>query len=272
MSGSLRVIGVLRSCFREKFGTPRQPHLAPAATASLTVSAEHVPAQSLVGLERFSHVWLLSWFHLNTNKRYLPKVHPPRLKGGSIGLFASRSPHRPNPIGLSLARLLRVEGDTLHLSGIDLVDGTPILDLKPYIPESDCVPGASAGWTRDAPVRSFKVAFAPKALSDIAAAEERLKTGGVRTLLAQLLRQDIRNPRDRAQGAEGRDLGFFLHDFEARFSVRGGTATVLRLETGKTMHKGARRRAPRPHSRAGDTFPPPLPSNLERGVREPSAR
>ncbi|HAH07743.1 MAG TPA: tRNA (N6-threonylcarbamoyladenosine(37)-N6)-methyltransferase TrmO, partial [Elusimicrobia bacterium] len=196
------------------------------------------------GLERFSHIWLLPSFPLNTNTRFVPKVHPPRLRGRSIGLFASRAPQRPNPIGLSLVRLERVEGDTLHLSGVDLVDGTPILDVKPYIPESDCVPGASAGWTEDAPFAAMKVAFEPRALEDIAAAEARLKTSGIRELLTQILSQDIRNPRDKAQNKEGRDLGFFLLDFEARFSVSRGTAAVLRLETGSKMHKKERRTPP----------------------------
>ena len=239
----LRVIGVLSSCFREKFGTPRQGHLAPGATATLTVRPEHSPAQSLAGLEGFSHVWLVSWFHLNTNKKPVAKVHPPRLKGRTVGLFASRSPHRPNPLGLSLARLVKVEGATLHLSGIDLVDGTPILDIKPYIPASDGAPDASSGWTADSPFPALRVAFTQQALGDIAVAEMRLKTAGLRDLLAQLLGQDIRNPRDRVQTRDGRDLGFFLHDFDAHFSVRDGTATVLRLETGTTMHRKERRQA-----------------------------
>lgn len=237
-----RPIGLLRSCFREKFGTPRQPHLTPGATASLTVAAEYLPEQSLIGLERFSHVWLISHLHLNTNMKFLPKVHPPRLKGRTIGLFASRSPHRPNPLGLSLARLIKVSGDTLHLSGIDLIDGTPILDVKPYIPECDSVPEASAGWTVDAPFTTLKVALSARSLADIAAAEGRLKLGGLGMLLTDILSQDIRNPRDRAQGTQGLDLGFFLHDFEARFWVKNGTATLLRLETGTKMHKNERRR------------------------------
>src|SRR6185295_2354007 len=100
MDGKPRTIGVLRSCFREKFGTPRQPHLAPGATASLTVAPAFKPEQSLQALERFSHVWLLAYLHLTTNRRFIPKVHPPRLKNKTVGLFASRSPHRPSPIGL----------------------------------------------------------------------------------------------------------------------------------------------------------------------------
>lgn len=237
----VRPVGILRSCFREKFGTPRQPHLVPGATAALKVSARWRPEQSLAGLERFSHVWLLSYLHLTTHKSFLAKVHPPRLRGGTVGLFASRAPQRPSPIGLSVARLVKVEGDTLHLAGIDLIDGTPILDVKPYIPEIDSVPGASAGWTAEAPFATLQVEFTPRALGDIAAAEKRLGRAGLEKLLADILSQDIRNPRDRALGADGIDLGFFLHDFEARFMVRGRTATVLRLETGTRMHKRERR-------------------------------
>lgn len=236
-TASLRVIGHLRSCLREKFAAPRQPLLAPGATASLTLKAEFLPEHSLVGLEGFSHVWLLSYFHLNTNKKFLPKVRPPRLKGAAIGLFASRSPHRPSPLGLSLAELVRVDGRTLHLAGIDLVDGTPILDVKPYIPQWDSVPHASSGWVKDAPFPTLKVVLSPRARADVKAAEKRLKVAGLERLLKDLLTQDPRNPRDRSQNAEGLELGFFLHDFEARFVVREGTATVVKLLTGTTMHK-----------------------------------
>ncbi len=240
----LRVIGHLRSCFREKFGTPRQPRLTPAATAELTVAREFLPEHSLAGLSRFSHVWLISYFHLNTNKKFLPKVHPPRLRGATIGLFASRSPHRPAPIGLSVARLVKVEAATLHLAGVDLVDGTPILDVKPYIPEWDCVPDASPGWTKDAEFPSLEVDFRARALDDIERAQRRLKVSGLRELLRDILRQDLRNPRDKSQNEEGLELGFFLHDFEVRFVVRAKTATVVRLLTGTTMHKKERRLPP----------------------------
>ncbi len=240
----LKIVGVLRSCFREKFGAPRQPLLVPGATAALTIAREFLPEHSLVGLSRFTHVWLISYFHLNTNKKFRPKVHPPRLRGETIGLFASRSPHRPTPIGLSLARLTKVDGATLHLSGIDLVDGTPILDVKPYIPEWDAVPEASPGWTKDAPFPTLKVAFSARGRKDVTAAEKRLAIAGVGKLLADILSQDLRNPRDKSQGADGLELGFFLHDFEARFVVRRGTATVVRLLTGTTMHKKERRRPP----------------------------
>lgn len=240
----LRVIGHLRSCFREKFGTPRQPLLVPGATASLTIAREFLPEHSLAGLDRFSHVWLISYFHLNTNKTVRPKIHPPRLKGESVGLFASRSPHRPSPIGLSLARLVSVKGATIHLAGIDLVDGTPILDIKPYIPEWDIASAATAGWTADAPFPSLNVGFSPSAVKDIKLAEKRLNVNGLRTLLTDILSQDLRNPRDKAQNKDGLELGFFLHDFECRFAVRNGAATVIKLLTGTVMHKKERRVSP----------------------------
>lgn len=240
----LRVIGKLRSCFREKFGTPRQPLLVPGATATLTIAKEFLPEHSLAGLERFSHVWLISYFHLNTNKTVRPKIHPPRLKGESVGLFASRSPHRPSPIGLSLARLVGIEGATIHLAGIDLVDGTPILDVKPYIPEWDSVPDANPGWVKDAPFPSLRVEMSAAAENDIKAAEKRLNVNGLGAVLTDILSQDLRNPRDKAQSKDGLELGFFLHDFDCHFSVRNGVATVLRLVTGTKMHKKERRVSP----------------------------
>lgn len=241
----LRVVGRLRSCFREKFGTPRQPLLVPGATASLTIAKEFLPEHSLAGLDRFTHVWLLSYFHLNTNKMVRPKIHPPRLKGESVGLFASRSPHRPSPIGLSLARLVKVDGATVHLAGIDLVDGTPILDIKPYIPEWDSVPHASGGWTQDAPFPSLKVEIAPSARADIKEAERRSNIDDLGKQLTDILSQDLRNPRDKAQNEDGLELGFFLYDFECRFAVREGVATVVKLLTGTVMHKKERRASPK---------------------------
>lgn len=243
-SQPLRVIGKLRSCFREKFGTPRQPLLVPGATATLTIAREFLPEHSLSGLERFSHVWLISYFHLNTNKTIRPKIHPPRLKGESIGLFASRSPHRPSPIGLSLARLVAVKGAVIHLAGIDLVDGTPILDVKPYIPEWDSVPQATPGWVNDAPFPVLGVEISAAARKDVIAAEKRLNVNGLSDLMTDILSQDLRNPRDKAQTKDGLELGFFLHDFDCHFSVRGGVATVLRLVTGTKMHKKERRVSP----------------------------
>jgi tRNA-Thr(GGU) m(6)t(6)A37 methyltransferase TsaA len=234
----LQAIGVLESCFREKFGTPRQPHLVPGSTARLRVYQRYNPEHSLAGLSEFSHVWLISWFHLNTNKSFHPKIHPPRLKGGKIGLFASRSPHRPNPIGLSLAKLEKVEGDTLYLSGIDLINGTPILDVKPYLPFSDSAAAPLAGWVPDNAFPELEVLLSPRALKDTE------KNKDLRGLIIDALRHDPRNRRDATQMKDGAELEFFLCDREVHFSVTGETATVSRLETAAKFEKKFRRKKP----------------------------
>jgi tRNA-Thr(GGU) m(6)t(6)A37 methyltransferase TsaA len=236
----VQVLGLLESCFKEKFGTPRQPHLVPGSLARLRVHPRYSPLHSLAGLGEFSHVWLISWFHLNTNKTFHPKIHPPRLKGGKIGVFASRSPHRPNPLGLSLAKLEKVEGDTLYFSGIDLIDGTPILDIKPYLPFSDSAPAPLAGWVPANAFPELEVALSPRALRDTAAG------GGeaLRALIMDALRHDPRNRRDATQMKEGAELEFFLCDREVHFSVTGGTATVSRVEAAMKFEKKLRRKKP----------------------------
>eukprot|EP00911_Craspedida_sp_UC1_P002790 UC1_evm1s2041 len=148
-------IGYIRTCFPEKNGTPRQGIVVPEARGRLTVSAGFTnPEHSLQGLSEYSHVWVIFLFHLNANAALHAKVSPPRLEGQRVGLFATRSPHRPNPIGLSLVRLERVDGATVYLSGVDLVDGTPVLDIKPYIHSYDTSlpPTSQAKWL-DAPPR-----------------------------------------------------------------------------------------------------------------------
>ncbi|XP_046901394.1 tRNA (adenine(37)-N6)-methyltransferase [Hypomesus transpacificus] len=132
-------IGYISSCFSLKSGTPRQPTLCGASRATLQVqqSLFSNPEHSLVGLEQFSHVWVIFLFHKNGQLSCKAKVKPPRLNGQRVGVYSTRSPHRPNALGLSLARLDRVCGDILHLSEIDMIDGTPVLDIKPYIPDYD---------------------------------------------------------------------------------------------------------------------------------------
>lgn len=239
----LRIIGVLESCFREKFGTPRQPHLVPGSFARLKIYPQYSPEHSLEGLSDFSHVWLLSWFHLSTNKTFHPKIHPPRLKGGKIGVFASRSPHRPSPLGLSLTKLERVEKDTLYLSGIDLIDGTPILDIKPYLPISDLAADPLSGWVPQNAFPELDVTFAPAALKAL----ERLRPDGApeaARLIADTLRHDPRNRRDRTQMKDGARLAFFLLDLEIKFTVAGGKAAVLGVDAAVNFDKKFRRVKP----------------------------
>lgn len=243
LTPGFKVIGVLESCYREKFGTPRQPHLVPGSFARLKICPQYAPEHSLQGLSEFSHVWLLSWFHLATNKTFHPKIHPPRLKGGKIGVFATRTPHRPNPVGLSLVKLVRVEKDTLYLSGIDLVNGTPILDVKPYLPISDIAADPRSGWVPHNAFPELKVDFTPEALKDIAG----FAGDGARdlpALIADTLRHDPRNMRDKTQMKDGAELAFFMLNMEIKFSVSGDKAVVLGVDAAINFNKKFRRSGP----------------------------
>ena len=143
MSYAVSPVGFVRSCFKEKFAIPRQPQLAPAARGVLELLAPFDQPHAIEGLEQVSHVWLLFLFHEALEAQPRLRVRPPRLGGNqSLGVFATRSTHRPNGIGQSVVKLDKVEPGRLFLSGIDLLDGTPVLDIKPYVPYADCLPNA----------------------------------------------------------------------------------------------------------------------------------
>lgn len=144
------IIGYVRSPYKERFGTPRQPPVTEqtlgdrAQEASIELVAGRNFEQALKDLEGFEYIWVLAWLHLNEGWNL--QVIPPRGPKVKRGLFATRAPHRPNPIGLSALRLTGIEGRTLNVRGIDLLDGTPVLDIKPYVPYTDAFPNAHAGW------------------------------------------------------------------------------------------------------------------------------
>lgn len=188
----LKPIGYLESCYRDKFGTPRQPGLSPQAWARLKIRADLQPEQALEGLEKFSHLWLIFVFHQNKTARYHAKVHPPRLGGASMGVFATRSPHRPNPLGLSLVELVRIEGDSLILAGADLVDGTPILDIKPYLPEIESRPEARTGWLDRAEKKQIQVEFLPEAEEVLQQWQTAHPDKKLRTIIEDTLKLDPR--------------------------------------------------------------------------------
>ncbi|MNJ92805.1 putative tRNA (adenine(37)-N6)-methyltransferase [compost metagenome] len=185
-------IGFIESCYKDKFGTPRQPGLVSKSWARLKIRADLQPEQALEGLEGFSHVWLVWVFHQNKVARYHAKVHPPRLEGKSIGLFATRTPHRPNPIGLSLVQLVSVEKDGIVVAGADLVDGTPILDIKPYLPEVESIPDARTGWTGDVKKSAIEVRFDEKAEALLVKWEQKFPERSLRELIIETLKLDPR--------------------------------------------------------------------------------
>lgn len=137
---SLTPIGYMHSCFKEKFAIPRQPLLAPAAKGVIELIPPYDRTEAIAGLEHVSHIWLLFIFHQTLTSKPRLKVRPPRLGGNQqLGVFASRSTFRPNALGQSVVKLDHIHAGRLYVSGIDLVDGTPIVDIKPYIPYADCV-------------------------------------------------------------------------------------------------------------------------------------
>ncbi len=144
LSIEMTPIGVVHSHYKERFAAPRQPTLDTAAAARIELKGGMNLEQALNDLEDFSHIWVIYWMHLN--RGWNPTVLPPRGPKVRRGLFATRAPHRPNSIGLSAVRLLCIEGRILHIKGHDMLDGTPVLDIKPYIPYADAFPDAAHGW------------------------------------------------------------------------------------------------------------------------------
>jgi tRNA-Thr(GGU) m(6)t(6)A37 methyltransferase TsaA len=168
-------IGVVRSPLLERAAVPRQPGLAGCTRATIELLAGHGFEDALDGLAEWSYAWVLFVFHRNVEqgRGWRPKVLPPR-SAKKKGLFATRSPHRPNPIGMSAVRIERVEGLAVHVCEADLLDGTPVLDLKPYVAYADAHPDAGAGWLEASdPVAPWEVAFAPDADAQLAWLEER---------------------------------------------------------------------------------------------------
>ena len=140
----MQPIGVVYSPFKERFAAPRQPDLHAPATATIELHRGSNFEQALSDLDSFSHIWVIYWMHLNQG--WNPTVMPPRGSKVRRGLFSTRAPHRPNSIGLSVVKLNRVHKRTLYIEGLDMLDGTPVLDIKPYLPYADAVPDASHGW------------------------------------------------------------------------------------------------------------------------------
>jgi tRNA-Thr(GGU) m(6)t(6)A37 methyltransferase TsaA len=139
-------IGIVRSGYQERFAAPRQPSLDDPQPATIELNKGLNFEQALADLDGFSHIWVLYWMHLNQG--WNPTVMPPRGPKQRRGLFSTRAPHRPNSIGLSAVRLISIKGRTLQIQGHDMLDGTPVLDIKPYIPYADAIPEANPGWTR----------------------------------------------------------------------------------------------------------------------------
>ena len=166
MSLTLEAIGRVCSAYQRRFGTPQQASAVDSdAAAVLMLDPLKIPPEALADLAGMDRIWVLSWLHRGGGG-WSPQVFPPRGPRQRRGRFSTRSPDRPNPIGLSAVELVRVEGCNLHVRGIDLLDGTPILDIKPYVPYADAFPGARAGWIDSIPRGTLQWARRPPGADD----------------------------------------------------------------------------------------------------------
>ncbi|AOY60295.1 MULTISPECIES: tRNA (N6-threonylcarbamoyladenosine(37)-N6)-methyltransferase TrmO [Desulfococcus] len=217
-------IGIIRSPFKEKFGIPRQAGLMARARAVLEIFPPYDRDEAFRGLERFSHIWILFVFHGCIRTRWRPTVRPPRLGGNRrVGVFATRSGFRPNPIGLSAVRLEGIgasgtrDGCRLHLAGVDILDGTPVLDIKPYLPYADAVAGADGGFASDPPAADLPVSFSSAAAADLRSREAAMP--GLTDFITDMLKADPR-PAYHARRRERRRFGTRVFDVDVQWEFR----------------------------------------------------
>ena len=224
MDVNIQVIARMRSDFATKFGIPRQSGLVEELKSTIVFEPEFRNADALRGIEDFSHLWIIWQFSEAVRQGWSPTVRPPRLGGNTrMGVFATRSPFRPNNLGLSCVKLLGVEhtpeyGTVLHVGGADLMDGTPIFDIKPYIPYADCQPDASGGFTDSAGDFLLNVDF-PASLLEILPEDKR-------DAAIQVLSHD---PRPSYQRKPDRIYGLTFAGYDIRFQVNEDILTVVEI-------------------------------------------
>lgn len=217
----MKIIAKIRNDFKEKFGIPRQSGIAKELVSRIVFEPEYRNRESLRGLEGYSHIWLIWEFSEAVREGWSPTVRPPRLGGNKrMGVFATRSPYRPNPIGLSAVRLIGIEesresGLVLLVGGADLLDGTPIYDVKPYLPFADSIPNATAGFAESVREYALKVVFCKELFSKI--------NKNKQNALIKVLKHD---PRPSYQDDPEREYGMRFAEYEINFKVAGDTLTV----------------------------------------------
>jgi len=229
---SFSQIGVIHSPWKEKFAVPRQPGLIQDGGGELHFAAPYNHPEAVRGLEEFSHLWLLFVFHQTMEGGWRPTVRPPRLGGNArMGVFATRSTFRPNPIGMSLVELkgIRVEKQQviLELGSLDLVDGTPIVDIKPYLPFAEALPDARAGFAQQAPQADMPVSFTPEAQQQLAL--HRRHYPHLERFIQQVLAQDPR-PAYRKGEEPDREYAAWLLEFNVRWRVTLSGTEVIAID------------------------------------------
>lgn len=225
-------IGVIRSPYKEKFAVPRQPGLVKSGGGELHLIAPYNQADAVRGLEDFSHLWVLFIFHQTMEGGWRPTVRPPRLGGNArMGVLATRSTFRPNPVGMSLVELngIRCQKDQviLELGGLDLVDGTPVVDIKPYLPFAEALPDARASYAQQAPQADMPVYFTDALAAELVHLEKRYPR--LREFIVDVLAQDPR-PAYRKEEDAGKAYAVWLLDFNVRWRVTDSGFEVFALE------------------------------------------
>ncbi len=241
---TLTPIGVVRSPFVDRAEAPRQPRASGDVEATIELFAGHGYERALFDLEGWDYLWVLFWFH--KNKGWRPQVLPPR-SDRRRGVFSTRSPHRPNPVGLSVVRLLSVRGRSVHVGGCDMLDQTPVLDLKPYVPWSDAIPHARTGWLappsldpglapdgRPAdPKASTAVTFSPLARAQLDWLAERQCPVALEPAIVRVLSLGAHaHPYRRIRRIDARWLELAVKDWRVRFAVEDGACVIDSLRTG----------------------------------------
>ncbi|MCL2828434.1 MAG: tRNA (N6-threonylcarbamoyladenosine(37)-N6)-methyltransferase TrmO [Oscillospiraceae bacterium] len=218
-------IAHIRSDFTEKFGIPRQSGVVSELRATVIFTPDYRDPEALRGLEEFSHLWLIWGFSQVGRGGFSPTIRPPRLGGNArMGVFATRSPYRPNPLGLSAVEIAGIDltatdGPVIHVLGADLLDGTPIYDIKPYLPYADCLPRATGGFAAEAPDPRLRVEGIEPWLTLLPVD----KRASLRALLAQ-------DPRPSYQRDPDRIYGMQFAGFDIKFQISGQVLTVLEIQ------------------------------------------
>lgn len=215
----MKIIARVRTDFKEKFGIPRQSGIIEELSGRIEFEKEYRSPEALRGLEEFSHLWIIWEFSENVGKKWSPTVRPPKMGGNKrMGVFATRSPFRPNPVGLSCVKLERIEDGVIYIKGADMLDNTPVYDIKPYLPYTDSHPGAKGGFTERLDITPLKVEIQDDRFYNL---EVKLQKE-----IEKILSGD---PRPQYH-EEGREYGFKYNEYEIRFKVEDNTAVMYTIE------------------------------------------
>lgn len=230
-SFTFNAIGTVHSCYKEKFGVPRQPGLV-NVESSIEIHAPYNRVEAFRGLTDFSHIWVMFVFHQTMQQGWNPTVRPPRLGGNErVGVFASRSMFRPNPVGLSVVELKTIRHEAgkvfLDVIGADLIDGTPVLDIKPYLPYVDAIHQATAGYASDTPVARLHVSFTPQA--SVLVEKYQQQWPDIAQTIVNVLQLDPRPAYQDAATSQKTEFAVRLYDLDVKWRVKGDQVEVYDL-------------------------------------------